>query len=851
MAVAVSSAPRVSVDGKFFRLGEKKFYAKGLAYGPFAPNAAGQPFASPEQTARDLAQIHGLGANLIRVYHVPAKWFLDLAAEHALKVLIDIPWNKHRCFLDSRDQRAQAAEAVRRAVFACARHPAVFAFSVANEIPPDIVRWSGAQAVAEFIDDLVHIAKEADPECLCTFTNYPSTEFLRPQSVDFVCFNVYLHQEQPFANYLARLQMLAETKPLVLGEFGIDSLREGEARQSEILAWQITSAFRSGLAGAVVFTFTDDWWRGGRQVEDWRMGLTTRDRRPRAAFATVQKMFQAAPYFSLPRRPKVSVVVASYNGERTLKACLDSLVRLNYPDYEVILVDDGSADTTRQIAFAHPKVRYFRHEKNLGLSVARNTGIAAATGEVIAFTDSDCRADEDWLYYLVGGLLQGGFAGMGGPNLLPPEDSSVAAAVMASPGGPAHVMLTDRQAEHIPGCNMAFYKSALGQVGGFDPTFHQAGDDVDLCWRLQQAGCEIGFSPAAFVWHYRRSTIRAYLRQQRGYGEAEALLVRKHPECFNSFGGNLWRGRIYATARFGDLIRPPIIYRGPFGSAGFQFLYASEPAVNLMVCTMLEYHVLVTLPLGVASVIFHPLLPVAATSLLISLGVCVAAGAQAALPRAKRRWWSRPLVTILFFLQPIVRGWARYRGRLLRRPTPLAAQQTLDSIALRDSRQPLREVQYWAEQRLDRLALVADLLHSLDQQGWPNKSDIGWSDYDVEVYDTRWSKLQLTTVAEEHPRDKQLIRCRLRARWALRARVAFWMLGGFDLLICGLFGRRVPWLWVLLLTVPLLVWFLRRQERNLQSMIAVFLDERAKAWRLIKVASGDARPPAPPPPATP
>ena len=109
MAVAASSAPRVSVDGKFFRLGEKKFYAKGLAYGPFAPNAAGQPFASPEQTAADFAQIRELGANLIRVYHVPAKWFLDLAAEHKLKVLIDIPWNKHLCFLDSRAPASRGA----------------------------------------------------------------------------------------------------------------------------------------------------------------------------------------------------------------------------------------------------------------------------------------------------------------------------------------------------------------------------------------------------------------------------------------------------------------------------------------------------------------------------------------------------------------------------------------------------------------------------------------------------------------------------------------------------------------------------------------------------------------------
>jgi GT2 family glycosyltransferase len=659
--------------------------------------------------------------------------------------------------------------------------------------------------------------------------------------VDFLCFNVYLHQRQPFESYLARLQMLAEGKPLLLGECGMDSLREGEACQAETLEWQISGAFRGGLAGTVVFTFTDDWWRGGRQVDDWKMGLTTHDRQPKAAFRTVQSVFRGAPYSPLPRCPRVSVVVASYNGERTLKACLDSLDRLNYPDYEVILVDDGSAEATRQIALAHPNVRYFRHEKNLGLSVARNTGIAAATGEIVAFTDSDCRADEDWLYYLVGGLLGSEFAGMGGPNLLPAEDSLVAAAVMASPGGPAHVMLTDRQAEHIPGCNMAFYKWALEQIGGFDPIFHQAGDDVDLCWRLDQAGLKIGFSPAACVWHHRRSTIGAYLRQQRGYGEAEALLVRKHPECFNSFGGSLWRGRIYTTARFGDLIRPPIIYRGLFGSAGFQFLYASEPAFNLIVCTTLEYHVLVALPLWVMSVTFHLLLPMAITSLLISLGVCVAAGAQAALPRTKRRWWSRPLVGLLFFLQPVVRGCARYQGRLAPRPTLLAAQHTLDSIALRNSKQSLRQVQYWAEQRLDRLALVADILRRLDQQGWPNKADTGWSDYDVEVYDTRWSRLQLTTVAEEHPEGKQLIRCRLRGRWALRGKLAFWSLCGIELLVCGLVWPRLPWVWLLLLTLPLFAWFLRRQQRNLQSMLVVFLDALASEWHLTKVQPTNAR----------
>ncbi len=836
MAVAASSRPRVSVDGKFFRFGEKKFYVKGLTYGPFAPNAAGQPFAAPEQTAKDFAQIHDLRANLIRVYHIPPKWLLDLAVEHKLKVLVDIPWNSHLCFLDSAQIREEAREAVRRAVFSCARHPAIFAFSVANEIPSDVVRWSGVHAIANFIDSLILEAKRIDSECLCTFTNYPPTEFLRPLSPDFLSFNIYLHQQQSFRNYLSRLQVQSESKPLLLSEVGIDSLREGEANKCEMLDWQIQTAFRSGLAGSIVFSYTDDWWRGGQPVLDWQLGLTTRDRQPKASAAIVQKVFNSAPLFPLPRCPKVSVVVASYNGDRTLKACLDSLERLHYPDYEIILVDDGSIDTTPQIAFMHPGVRYFRHEKNLGLSAARNTGIAAATGEVIAFTDSDCRADEDWLYYLIGDLLDGGFIGVGGPNLLPPEDSVVAAAVMVSPGGPAHVMLTDRQAEHVPGCNMAFYKWGLAEVGGFDPIFHAAGDDVDLCWRLQQAGHRIGFSPAGFVWHYRRSTITDYLKQQHGYGQAEALLVRKHPEYFNSLGGSIWHGRIYTTSRLGVLFRRPIIYHGLFGSAGFQFLYAAEPALNLMLCTSLEYHVLITLPLWVLSVTFHLLLPLAITSLLVSLTICVAAGFQANLPHLKVRWWSRPLIAVLFFLQPIVRGWARYQGRLASRSTPMPPQQTLDSVALRDSAQPLGEVQFWAEKRVDRYKLIADILRRLDQQGWPNKADAGWSDYDVEIYGSRWTSLQLATVAEDHPNGKQLLRCRLRPRWSLQATATFWLLLGIELVVLGFVASWVvPWLWLLLLTLPLFAWFLRREERNQQSMIVVFLIDAARDWDLVQV----------------
>ncbi|NOS71991.1 MAG: glycosyltransferase [Verrucomicrobia bacterium] len=855
MAEPVVNRSRVRVDGKFFRRDAEKFYPKGIAYGPFAPDRAGETFASLEQTAGDFALIRELGANLVRVYHIPPRWLLDLAGAHDLLVMVDIPWDKHLVFLDDPARRDAARAAVRKAVSACAFHPAVFAFSVANEIPTDIVRWSGASRVANFVDELVLVAKRVDPDCLCTFTNYPPTEFLRPQSTDFVCFNVYLHQPKRFRNYLARLQMLADAKPLVLGEFGIDSIREGEPAKCEMLRWQIETTFRGGLAGAVVFSFTDDWHRGGRQVEDWQMGLTTVTREPKESFHVVQEMFRAAPHFPLlaapkqgeggPRIPKVSVVVASYNGERTLRTCLDALENLNYPDYEVVLVDDGSTDNTAQLVANFrwgetpgkppgPKLRFIRHEKNRGLSVARNTGIRAALGEIIAFTDSDCRPDEDWLRYLVSDLLNSEFAAMGGHNLLPPDDSAVAAAVMVSPGGPAHVMLDDRHAEHIPGCNMSFYKWALDEVGGFDPIFTKAGDDVDICWRLQQAGMKIGFSPAAFVWHYRRSNIGAYLKQQRGYGEAEALLVRKHPEYFNSFGDSVWRGRIYSPAKFAVSLGAPIIYRGVFGSGMFQTLYAAQSAHTLMMFTTLEYHLLVTLPVCVLSVIFHYLLPVAVLVLLVPLMVCVAAGAQADVPKGSRRWWSGVLVGLLFFLQPLVRGWSRHIGRVRLRAQTGSVRETFDSLQLEQGYESLGEVQYWSQHRVERVDFVAAMLDQLNRQGWQHRSDIGWSEFDVEFYGNRWSTVQLVTAAEDHQRGR-LLRCRLRANWSLQGKLAFWILFALELLVIGLFRESAKWLGVILASLPVFAYYLHRQKRHLQSLVVVFLDKLAEQRGLLRI----------------
>jgi len=95
--------------------------------------------------------------------------------------------------------------------------------------------------------------------------------------------------------------------------------------------------------------------------------------------------------------------------------------------------------------------------------------------------------------------------------------------------------------------------------------------------------------------------------------------------------------------------------------------------------------------------------------------------------------------------------------------------------------------------------------------------------------------LQLATVAEDHPSDRQMVRCRLRTTWSLTARIAFWSLSALELLAIGSLPSWRPWSWLVLLTLGGLVWFFMRDRRNLQSVVTVMLDELAKEQGLVKI----------------
>ena len=668
---------RATIRGKFLFVDGAKFYVRGVTYGAFRPDEDKNEYHDLGQVERDFAQMAASGINTVRIPHtMPPRALLDIAERHGLKVMVGLSAEQYAGYLIDTKKPFDIEGAIREKVRTCAGHNALLCYALGNEIPAQLVRWIGPARIERYLRSLYRVVKEEDPEGLVTYVNYPTTEYLRLSFLDLVSFNVYLESQEQLVAYLARLQTIADERPLLLSELGLDAMRNGIDTQARVLDWQIRSTFAAGAAGAFVFAWTDEWHRGGEDVDDWEFGVTDRKRRPKPALHAMQRAYQDAP-FCAGDWPKISVVVCSYNGQATIRDCLEGLVRLAYPSFEVIVVDDGSTDGTAEIVREYP-VRLAQTE-NRGLSAARNLGLELATGEIIAYTDDDAYPDPHWLHYLAHAFTSGDFAAVGGPNLPPPGDGRMAEAVANSPGGPTHVLLSDREAEHIPGCNMAFRCDRLRAIGGFDPQFRTAGDDVDVCWRIQQAGWQVGFHPSALVWHHRRKTIGAYWRQQTGYGKAEAMLQMKWPEKYNVAGHVVWAGRVYGRGLQQALGQVQRIYHGVWGLAPFQTMCEPPPGLLQSLPLMPEWYFVLAALAGLSALglAWSPLLWVLPLFVL-ALGASLAQAMLGALRASYKiapatrlgRVQLRCVTALLHLLQPL----ARLVGRIRHGLTPWRAR---------------------------------------------------------------------------------------------------------------------------------------------------------------------------------
>ena len=749
---------RVEAKGKFLYLGNEKFWVKGVTYGTFNPNASGEPFPSPQAVASDFEAMSLAGINTVRVYTPPPPWFLNLAQENGLRLIVGLAWEQHVTFLDNRELAKSIEQRMYDDVLACNEHPAILAYSLGNEIPVGIVRWHGRRKIEAFIKRLYNAVKRAHPDSLVTYVNYPTTEYLQLHFLDLCCFNLYLESVDILGSYLSRLQNLAGNKPLLMTEIGLDSQRNGTEEQARQLQAQIHSVFAAGCSGMVIFAWTDEWFRGGSQIMDWDFGLVTRDRQPKNALAAVREAYQQVPFRSDIAWPRMSVVVCSFNGEATIRDTLDGLMSMDYPDYEVIVVNDGSTDSTAVIAGEYG-VQLISTE-NRGLSNARNTGWKQASGEIIAYIDDDAYPDEHWLKFLAYTYLTTDFAAVGGQSPAPAGGGFIADCVANAPGRPVHVLIHDVEAEHIPGCNMSFRRSVLEEIDGFDPVYHSAGDDVDICWRILDRGLKVGYQASAVTWHHCRNSIRAYWKQQIGYGKAEALLEAKWPEKYNSIGHLSWKGRIYSNV-YSEFLPLGIgrIYQGHWGTAPFQSIYMSPGNFWSSLPLMPEWFFVIASLGGLTALgLAWPPLLIALPLLILSLLVPVIQAldsvwlSQSPTPRSRR--WQRLAVTtttaLLFLLQPV----ARLSGRLRNGLTPWR-KNLLNTVPVKGALR--RSFNIWSEENRQHTYWLNLLENQLKTNKVPFFHGGEFNSWDLGIRAGLCGSARILMAVEDHGM-KQLVR---------------------------------------------------------------------------------------------
>jgi glycosyltransferase involved in cell wall biosynthesis len=750
---------RVVCDGKFFAVEGSRFAFHGCTYGTFAPRSDGALFPEREVIQSDFRTMTDAGFNVVRTYTTPPDDLLECAAETGLRILASVHYPDWRYLLGSsrRDRRRLRIESERNVRAEARRlrgNETVLAISVGNEVPADVVRWYGANEIASTISTLVECVRDEDPDMLVTYANFPTTEYLPLPDVDFVTFNVFLEHEADFRRYLTRLHNLAGERPLVLGEIGVDA-SVSEERQASMLDWQLRVALERGVAGACIFSWTDEWFVG-RPINDWQFGLTRADRSQRPAHAVARKWNQTRVADLLQEWPSISLVVCAYNARGTLDECLRHATGLDYPGLEVLVVDDGSTDETPDIVERFPTVRLVRTQR-AGLGSARNAGYAAAQGHLVAYIDSDAYPTPEWPYYMALGLDSSTVCGVGGPNVAPPKDPVGAQRVARAPGGPIHVLVSDDRAEHLPGCNMAFWKPVLEEAGGFDPAYTAAGDDVDICWKLLNRGWEIAFHPAALVWHHRRAGVIDYLRQQLGYGRAEALVQARHPDRYTALGSARWKGAIYSPMA-PSLMRQRV-YRGQYGSAAYQSVYrGGGHALDIAHQAGVPFALLImaTTPLA----LLKPLVATpAALGVAYLLALAVVDAINATPPRDLRsgRLWFRLGLAGLHLLQPIFRLWGHLRAE------PAARRELPGSLAAPGPVRRLGRGVLLVPLDRPRAELVAWVVAELRRAGLRIETATGWDDYDARIIGSTFVRGELLTSG--HPLGSMQLRVRRRLRF--------------------------------------------------------------------------------------
>lgn len=234
-------------------------------------------------------------------------------------------------------------------------------------------------------------------------------------------------------------------------------------------------------------------------------------------------------------KPSVSIIIPVRNSQNSIEKCIDSVLNIDYPNFELIVIDDGSTDNTAQILNKYRKnITIITNPSCLGPAKSRNLVSRQAKGEYLAFTDADCIVDKNWLKELISGFSGQGVVSVGGSQGVPKDESGFGRSVskfMKKAGFISDYMHSGKseivQVSHNPSCNAIYRKDIFLKEGGFLEGLWP-GEDVELDYRLRKKGYKIFFNPRAIVYHYRPQDLKSFLKMMYRYGWAQGYLVKKH-----------------------------------------------------------------------------------------------------------------------------------------------------------------------------------------------------------------------------------------------------------------------------------------------------------------------------------
>jgi glycosyltransferase involved in cell wall biosynthesis len=501
----VAAGTRVTADGKSFLLEGSSFRFRGLRHEPEPTD----PLVGQNHRLH-LGRMAGAGYTVVSM-PPPPRGAIGEATASGLRFMLELncPSLDGLAARSRRERKRlvrEAAMRVRRAVEPWSGSEALL--GIAFECPAALGRSDlGTGVVRQAADELAICLHDEESSLLAAWRDCWPLERGCPSEFDFVIVEFELANRDELAPAIIASHCEVGDRPLVVGSV---SLRASEECGASDVAWVMDNALRCGAGG----TIAECRARGKGTDGDSEMARVNRQ--------TVRDLDV--------NWPSISVVVNAHNAESTLDECLSHCDALEYPQLEVIVIDDGSTDATPAIARAHPRAQLVTIPRR-GLSEGRNVGYRSASGGLIAYLDADAYPSPDWLWYIALAALGDGIAGSGGPNIPALYEPVQARVVARSPGGPVPELRGPDRAKHVPGCNMAFWRQVLEELHGFDPVLEST-EDVEFEWRVVESGREIAYHPAALVWHHPRPGLRPYLRQQRHYGRGQAIVERRYPERF-------------------------------------------------------------------------------------------------------------------------------------------------------------------------------------------------------------------------------------------------------------------------------------------------------------------------------